>query len=380
MTSPSTRDLVKQLTTGTRRAVGWGAGPTFTCLAPICPFAIDYLVDPDPAHHGGTQGGVTVSPPARLAAEVSANVVVVVFAIEHANALRQIAALGHLDSVIAFDPDVFDSFRIIRPGRAVENARALQQAVARLTWYHKIDLGGVITPGRNYDFTWAGIRRTRNHIPYAGKHVLDLASWDGMWAFEAEALGAASVVATDVLPTALPNFLLCRDALGSAVVPYYNVTPYQLSQSLAVERIPEGDPFHPRRFDIVQHLGLLYHLRDPLLSLSQARSMLDTGGHLLLETAAIPDMTQSYMTFNPQEDDRYRYYEDASTWWIPTALCLREMLHTTHFRVVQGTETMFQEHPIVARMALVAEAIAPDPVSLLGREMRRTFRNPGLDL
>lgn len=32
-------------------------------------------------------------------------------------------------------------------------------------------------------------------------------------------------------------------------------------------------------YDIVQHLGLLYHVRDPLWTLSQCRSVVKTGGH-----------------------------------------------------------------------------------------------------
>ncbi|WP_353936474.1 DUF1698 domain-containing protein [uncultured Brevibacillus sp.] len=42
-------------------------------------------------------------------------------------------------------------------------------------------------------------------------------------------------------------------------------------------------------FDIVQHTGLLYHVRDPLWTISQARSVVKTGGHLLIETACILD-------------------------------------------------------------------------------------------
>lgn len=41
------------------------------------------------------------------------------------------------------------------------------------------------------------IRQSRGYIQYGGKRVLDIASFDGMWAFEAEELGVSIVITTD---------------------------------------------------------------------------------------------------------------------------------------------------------------------------------------
>jgi len=96
-------------------------------------------------------------------------------------------------------------------------------------WYHKIDLGErVITPGYNFDPIWDMIRRTRKHIDYRDKKVLDLASFDGMWAFEAEKLAARLVVATDCYYETFKKFLFCKEVLGSDVIPYYNISPYDM--------------------------------------------------------------------------------------------------------------------------------------------------------
>ncbi len=75
----------------------------------------------------------------------------------------------------------------------MENKRTPEELKVRIAqfrmWYHKIDLGnGVVTPGRDYDTIWDNIRASRSHINYNDKTVLDLGSWDGMWAFEAEQL------------------------------------------------------------------------------------------------------------------------------------------------------------------------------------------------
>jgi hypothetical protein len=64
-------------------------------------------------------------------------------------------------------------------------------------------------------------------------------SWDGMWAFEAEALGASLVVATDCsnpwqnpIHYGLNNLLLVHEALFSQVLPLWNVSPYVLRDRL----------------------------------------------------------------------------------------------------------------------------------------------------
>lgn len=281
----------------------------------------------------------------------------------------------------------------------ISDPEYLEQKVKEFTfWYHKIDLGnGVVTPGLDFEPIWNMIRKTREHIDYAGKRVLDIASFDGMWAFEAEKLGAKQVVATDVYYEQFNNFLFCREVLGSKVIPYYNTSPYDLYNRLDVflqENWNEQKPYE-RMFDIVQHLGLLYHLRDPMLTLSQARSVIKPGGYLMIETAAVVNETDSFMLFNGIPPAKPRIYEDATTWWAPTILCLKELLRATLFEPVEESiqilgqqsfndrikstfKTMSIKHPI-SRVSLVAKAVAPESVDKeYFRELARTYRNPGL--
>ncbi len=142
-----------------------------------------------------------------------------------------------------------------------------------------------------------------------------------------------------------------------------------------------------RMFDIVQHLGLLYHVRDPLFTLSQARSCLRTGGHLIIETGAVINDESSFMLFNNVLPQEQRIYKDVTTWWAPTLTCLDEMLRASLFepipesrRILAGGLSLDKKHTI-SRVCLVARAIAPeDSDSLFYRELSRTYRNPGLDL
>ena len=169
-------------------------------------------------------------------------------------------------------------------------------------WYHKIDLGdGIVTPGFDYEPLWNNIRKVReNYVNYKEKLVLDIGSFDGLWAFEAEKLGAKIVIATDCLYRSFRNFLFCKEVLGSKCIPYFNVSPYNLFERLGVffKENYDDEKQYDRMFDIVQHLGLLYHLRDPLLSLSQARSCIREGGILLIETNIAINSDDSFMLYN----------------------------------------------------------------------------------
>jgi len=267
-------------------------------------------------------------------------------------------------------------------------------------WYHKIDLGqGVITPGCDFDALWDLIRMTRSTIQYSGAKVLDIASFDGMWAFEAEKLGAELVVATDVYFDTYKNFLFCKEILQSNVIPYYNVSPYDLSNRLDVylqENWKAQKPYE-RLFDVVQHLGLLYHLRDPMLTLSQARSVIRTGGLLLIETAVVIGENSSFMLFNGTPPDKQRIYGDFTTWWAPTIPCLKEMLRASLFEPLEETVSILDEQGLrgrlgdliqqfsrdrshrISRACLVARAVGAEDVdSEYFRELARTYRNPGL--
>ncbi|PTN34154.1 DUF1698 domain-containing protein [Desulfonatronum sp. SC1] len=255
-------------------------------------------------------------------------------------------------------------------------------------WYHKIYLGhGITTPGRDYDKIWNMIRETRNVLDFNNKIVLDLGSFDGMWAFEAEQLGANIVVATDCYYENFYKFLFCREMLQSNVVPYYNVSPYRLFDRLDVflQESWKGEKPYDRLFDIVQHLGIFYHLRDPLLSLSQARSVLKTGGHLLMETAIVLNEDKPIMLFNCSPP-KQKIYNDITTWWAPSLECLKEMLKSTLFETIDESIKILtvpsksDGELSVTRASLVARAVSGDNIDKsLYRELTRTYRNPGLN-
>ena len=269
-----------------------------------------------------------------------------------------------------------------------QDLAALREEIDRYDWYHSIDLGNnVVTPGRDYFDLWNMIRKTREHIDYSEKSVLDIASFDGMWAFEAESLGANKVVATDTHDPSLEKFLLCKRILKSKVIPFYNVSVYNLRDRLqnfiSQAHHPEK-PIGECLFDIVQNLGLLYHVRDPMYVLAQTRSVIKTGGFLLLESAILFNEDSSFLLYNGEpQHKRGRVYPDTSIWWAPTIPCLKEMLRTNLFEPNDGTiETMEQlenEGRMMGRISLVAEAVEPVDFEFLC-SMYNPDHNPGLNI
>src|SRR4051795_7659096 len=78
-------------------------------------------------------------------------------------------------------------------------------------WYHTLELEpGVVTPG------WFDTRRALASVPFpaslAGKRCLDVATFDGFWAFEMERRGASETLAIDLLDPTQADWPVNSDA------------------------------------------------------------------------------------------------------------------------------------------------------------------------
>jgi len=199
-------------------------------------------------------------------------------------------------------------------------AEVLQAEIAKIPfWYHRIDLGdGIVTPGRA-DTKWG---QTGDFIgmpsSLSGKTVLDIGAWDGFYSFEAERRGAKRVLATDqfawTTPEAKAGFTLARRALKSTVEDM-NVDVMDLS----AERVGV--------FDVVMFLGVLYHMRHPMLAMEKVASV--TGGQLIVETHVdLLDVTRPAMAFYPGSE----LSGDATNWCGPNPAMVLAMLQVAGFR------------------------------------------------
>jgi SAM-dependent methyltransferase len=192
----------------------------------------------------------------------------------------------------------------------------------RLEWYHKITLAdGVVTPGKDFEHLWSPLKDRMRQVDFRGKHVLDVGCWDGLWSFEAEALGASRVLATDVSTQRSfgepgpVTFDFARKHRGSRAE-YREMSVYSLDS-------------HREEFDIVIFFGVLYHLRYPQLGLARVRNALKDGGLVLLETAVLLDTDDTII----QTDHRNIYPSDPSTWNAFSSPALVAMMRESYFDV-----------------------------------------------
>lgn len=137
--------------------------------------------------------------------------------------------------------------------------RLWSQARNETGWWHTFELpNGVVIQGAT---TLAAQRTRLARFPIpadlTGKRVLDVGTWDGWFAMEMERRGA-EVVAIDRWDN--PRFHVIRELSGSRV-DYRQLSVYDL------------DPNRIGRFDIVLFLGVLYHLKHPLLALEKVASV-----------------------------------------------------------------------------------------------------------
>jgi len=197
-----------------------------------------------------------------------------------------------------------------------------------MKWYHKIELAkGVITPGDDLDHVWAPMKDEMKKVDFVNKKVLDVGCWDGLWSFEAEKLGAAEIIATDIhsqrsfSEQGCSTFEFAKRHLNSKVR-YKEASVYDL------------DTYFKNAFDIVLFFGTLYHLRYPQLGIAKIRNTLKEDGIVLIETAVVVDTDDTII----QTDYKKIYPQDRSTWNAFSISALCDLLHESYL-IVQECKT-----------------------------------------
>ena len=194
----------------------------------------------------------------------------------------------------------------------------IREQIAKVTWYHKIDLGhGIITPGT--DETLSRLAMIGLPEDLCGLSVLDIGAWDGAFSFEAERRGANRVVAVDSFCWSVEGwgtkdgFLCARRLLGSQV------------EDREIE-VLDLSPDNVGVFDLVLFLGVLYHIKHPLLVLERVASVCRS--HLILWTQIdLADLDRPAIAFYPGKE----LNDDPTNWWGPNPLAVKGMLQTVGF-------------------------------------------------
>jgi len=200
-----------------------------------------------------------------------------------------------------------------------------------ITWWHTMELDGVMTPGR--DFTMEKLATIKMPANLKGKKVLDVGAWDGFFSFEAERRGA-EVLAIDTVMwkegptfnsqknretfhTGKRGFNFARKILNSKVK-----DKEMEVMDLSKETVGE--------FDLVLCLGILYHMENPLGMIRRMAEI--TKNLLILESHYdLGKVKEPVMRFYPNKECN----NDPGTWWGANPECINAMLKVSGFKEIQ---------------------------------------------
>ena len=210
-------------------------------------------------------------------------------------------------------------------------------------WFHNIELNGVWTAPDHFlgDYPGAKFRRFAAHLPkdLGGRSVLDIGCNAGFYSIEMKRRGAGRVLGIDSDERYLAQARLASEVLDFDDVEFARCDVYD------VARLGE-------RFDVVIFMGVLYHLRHPLLALDLIREHV-AGDMLLFQsmqrgsknvlhvdedypfTATDHFFEASYPKLHFIERE---YCSDWTNWWVPNRACTEAMLRSAGFAVEKRIE------------------------------------------
>jgi tRNA (mo5U34)-methyltransferase len=223
-------------------------------------------------------------------------------------------------------------------------------------WLHSIDLGhGIVTPGseslESLVAKWDALRVPDLH----GKTVLDIGSWDGFYAFEAERRGGSRVVALDHYVWSLDlagqqaYWRRCRDE--EATPQPYHETPFwqpatlpgkrgfdvaQRCANSSVEAVADDymttDAALLGVFDVVLYLGVLYHMEDPLSAMRRVSMLTKELAIVETEAIAVAGFDDAPLfEFYPAAE----LNDDVGNWWAPNLAGVHALCRAAGFSHVE---------------------------------------------
>lgn len=217
-----------------------------------------------------------------------------------------------------------------------------QRAEALGPWFHNMELQGIRTAPEHFlgDYPAVKFQRFADAIPrdLTGKSVLDIGCNGGFYSIEMKRRGAARVLGIDFDEDYLAQARFAADVLGEDIE-FRQLSVYDVASI--------GE-----RFDVVIFMGVLYHLRHPLLALDLLHRHV-AGDLLLFQSMLRGDAAQE-----PLADD-YPFWEtgiferpayprmyfveksyshDPTNWWIPNAACAAAMLRSSGFSILDQPE------------------------------------------
>jgi tRNA (mo5U34)-methyltransferase len=209
-------------------------------------------------------------------------------------------------------------------------------------WFHNIELDGVPTAPNHFlgNYPYVKWRKFAHTLPadLTGKTVLDIGCNAGFYSIEMKRRGAARVLGVDFDESYLAQARFAAEVEG-AEIEFQKLSVYDVGAL--------GE-----RFDIVLFLGVLYHLRHPLLALDLVREHV-VGDLLVFQSmqrgsAEVRDIEENYHFWREDLFDEpafpklhfieHRYANDPTNWWIPNRACVEAMLRSAGFEITTHPE------------------------------------------
>ncbi|MDJ0389976.1 TIGR04290 family methyltransferase [Roseomonas sp. E05] len=215
-------------------------------------------------------------------------------------------------------------------------------AAALGEWFHNINLHGVWTAPDHFlgDYPAQVWQHFAHVVPQdlTGLSVLDIGCNGGFFSLEMKRRGARRVLGVDSDERYLAQARFAAETLGLEVE-YRQLSVYDVA-SLG------------ERFDLVLFMGVLYHLRHPLLALDLIHEHV-VGDLLLFQSMQRGSMDVAEVAADyPFEEEahfdapaypklhfiEHRYAGDVTNWWVPNRACAEAMLRNAGFEILERAD------------------------------------------
>ncbi|MDX8528967.1 TIGR04290 family methyltransferase [Mesorhizobium sp. MSK_1335] len=209
-------------------------------------------------------------------------------------------------------------------------------------WFHNMELAGVQTAPNHFlgNYPLIKWRKFADSLPadLSGKSVLDVGCNAGFYSIEMKRRGAERVLGIDFDADYLTQARFAAEIVGCDIE-FRNLSVYDVGAL--------GETF-----DIVLFMGVLYHLRHPLLALDLIREHVARDLMIFQSmqrgSTEVLAVEENYQFWTQDLFDRpefpklhfieHRYADDPTNWWIPNRSCIEAMLRSAGFEILLRPE------------------------------------------